>query len=126
MPMNPYQGLKPSLDNFSPFAAQVTMPMNPYQGLKLLSLIRPRSQLKRHNANESLSGIETTARSWIDLPSCGHNANESLSGIETACGVEGSRPGEACPRVTMPMNPYQGLKLYCSRYARCDLQSQCQ
>ncbi len=35
MPMNPYQGLKPSQCGDELCTHHVTMPMNPYQGLKL-------------------------------------------------------------------------------------------
>ncbi len=61
MPMNPYQGLKQVWVQWLPLLKRsvVTMPMNPYQGLKLQEKYQGRTAQQRHNANESLSGIET-------------------------------------------------------------------
>ncbi len=60
-----------------------------------------------HNANESLSGIETLVCGLRHYSQRRHNANESLSGIET----DPNFGAVAYYGVTMPMNPYQGLKL---------------
>ncbi len=76
------------------------MPMNPYQGLK------------RSGAIERLRGPRLAR----------HNANESLSGIETA--INPFKDGVS--RVTMPMNPYQGLKLGGSSRIVAIHASQCQ
>ncbi len=59
MPMNPYQGLKRLIQAIALLKKDVTMPMNPYQGLKRYETILNTLENVRHNANESLSGIET-------------------------------------------------------------------
>ncbi len=57
--MNPYQGLKQVGFLHEWQTIEVTMPMNPYQGLKHENTGRGWVYGNRHNANESLSGIET-------------------------------------------------------------------
>ncbi len=59
MPMNPYQGLKQLKIPLNLQIGAVTMPMNPYQGLKHVLSDATTIWLVGHNANESLSGIET-------------------------------------------------------------------
>ncbi len=56
--MNPYQGLKLVDFDLEQQKITVTMPMNPYQGLKRIAVNLAPIHC-RHNANESLSGIET-------------------------------------------------------------------
>ncbi len=59
--MNPYQGLKHASRCYHNPSSRVTMPMNPYQGLKQPWQLVLRRDLLCHNANESLSGIETSS-----------------------------------------------------------------
>ncbi len=57
--MNPYQGLKLVKQSQMNYSLLVTMPMNPYQGLKQWGDRGHGQSHPGHNANESLSGIET-------------------------------------------------------------------
>ncbi len=102
--MNPYQGLKQSKLESSLKASGLTINLNPYQGLKLNSLNHC-SLLQAYNQLESLSGIETT-EILEKLEELTYNQLESLSGIETCLSLN----QQGIPKLTINLNPYQGLK----------------
>ncbi len=107
MPMNPYQGLKRSIQPTIHPTCWSHNANESLSGIETGTISLDLITMLRHNANESLSGIETWGQRLPAAIFLGHNANESLSGIET-CPI---RSPHNLRGVTMPMNPYQGLKL---------------
>ncbi len=86
------------------------MALNPFQGLKLVASAKEADLPEGLNGPKSLSGIETIPIVGEALASAfGLNGPKSLSGIETQ--TYSPKLLQLPTRVSMALNPFQGLKL---------------